>query len=60
MTTKAKGYNFSFRKVIRCIEDLANTLLAFAFPHLNLMVAACANTWPPAGFFESVMNIPPP
>jgi hypothetical protein len=24
------------------------------------MVAACANTWPPAGFFGSVMNMPPP
>ena len=30
------------------------------FLSINLMVAACANTWPPAGFFGSVMNMPPP
>lgn len=30
------------------------------FLSINRMVAACARTWPPAGFFGSVMNIPPP
>jgi hypothetical protein len=32
----------------------------FPFLSINLMVAACANTWSSAGFFGSIINMPPP